>query len=216
MGNRCNSDLYKNPALANSSECEDMNAGAFHVMITNLVGLQKSGFVIDRERSDQVCVLMVLQHQEWRYISVQVWNQPLFAYNASIDHVAGASSANVALTLYYAKETDADYNAHPTLVFNETYFYSLDIDSDGMVKGGKFKVLDLCFCSRLFLGTIWIEQEFDRTDFAWMVKLNPFSGYWKALGVIYAASVKRAPVLGVLAFALQNHDYFLCDCSFCF
>src|SRR5690606_15230131 len=45
---------------------EDLNAGAFHIVISNKIGLQKEGFMADVERFREV------------------WNQPVVAYKSKI------------------------------------------------------------------------------------------------------------------------------------
>lgn len=52
--------------LANSEECRDVNAGAFHVIISNMIGLLGKGFVADVDRFNDV------------------WNQPITNYEAVI------------------------------------------------------------------------------------------------------------------------------------
>lgn len=54
------------PELANSDDCRDVNAGAFHVVLTNMIGIHGRGFVADIDRYNDV------------------WNQPITSYNGSI------------------------------------------------------------------------------------------------------------------------------------
>lgn len=54
------------PEIANSPDCKDVNAGAFHVVITNMIGLLGKGFVADIDRYGDV------------------WNQPITNYSAEI------------------------------------------------------------------------------------------------------------------------------------
>jgi hypothetical protein len=54
------------PEIANSPDCKDVNAGAFHVVITNMIGLLGRGFVADIDRFGDV------------------WNQPITNYAAEI------------------------------------------------------------------------------------------------------------------------------------
>jgi hypothetical protein len=58
--------LYPAAELADSSECKDVNAGAFHVVISNMLGLLGKGFVADIDRFNDV------------------WNQPIAGYTARI------------------------------------------------------------------------------------------------------------------------------------
>lgn len=51
---------------ANRPECRDVNAGAFHVVLTNMIGVNSQGFVADVDRFNDV------------------WNQPVKAYESKI------------------------------------------------------------------------------------------------------------------------------------
>lgn len=57
---------YPANELAESPDCRDVNAGAFHVIITNMIGLLGKGFVADIDRFNDI------------------WNQPLYSYKADI------------------------------------------------------------------------------------------------------------------------------------
>ena len=64
-----NRDRNTNPPSdedANSPECKDVNAGAFHVVISNMLGIHGRGFVADIDRYNDV------------------WNQPITSYITSI------------------------------------------------------------------------------------------------------------------------------------
>lgn len=50
--------------MANSIECKDVNAGAFHVVLSNMIGIQSKSLVADVDRFNDV------------------WNQPVVAYEA--------------------------------------------------------------------------------------------------------------------------------------
>jgi hypothetical protein len=51
---------------ANSPKCSDVNAGAFHVVLTNMIGINSQGFVADVDRYNDV------------------WNQPVSAYSSEL------------------------------------------------------------------------------------------------------------------------------------
>lgn len=57
---------YPSPELAESPDCKDVNAGAFHVIISNMLGLHGKGFVADIDRFNDV------------------WNQPIVGYKTQI------------------------------------------------------------------------------------------------------------------------------------
>lgn len=53
-------------AAANSEKCADVNAGAFHVVLTNMIGINSQGFVADVDRFNDV------------------WNQPVTSYTSEV------------------------------------------------------------------------------------------------------------------------------------
>ncbi len=50
----------------NSPDCTDVNAGAFHVVVSNLIGIYSRGFVADIDRLNDV------------------WNQPVYGYSSAV------------------------------------------------------------------------------------------------------------------------------------
>lgn len=62
-------DSHPNPPSAeeaNTPNCKDVNAGAFHVVVTNMIGLLGKGFVADVDRFNDV------------------WNQPVTSFNTQV------------------------------------------------------------------------------------------------------------------------------------
>lgn len=57
---------YPSVELAESPDCSDVNAGAFHVIITNMLGILGKGFIADIDRFNDV------------------WNQPITGYKSQI------------------------------------------------------------------------------------------------------------------------------------
>ena len=49
-----------------SEACRDVNAGAFHVVITNMIGIHSKSFVADIDRMNDI------------------WNQPIYSYKSSV------------------------------------------------------------------------------------------------------------------------------------
>ena len=115
---------------------EDLNAGAFHLVITNMLGLRREGFIADVDRYKQV------------------WNQPVVAYKSKIlaDNLAPSRGAaesavkemKVATEFFYVDESD-----HPTWevahgtkeqqVAKKDYVYNLEINSAGEIVGGSWE-----------------------------------------------------------------------------
>lgn len=67
------------PELANTPDCKDMNAGAFHVAVANMIGIYSKSFVADVDRFNDI------------------WNQPVTSYSSTIvgeEEVTPDDSAN--------------------------------------------------------------------------------------------------------------------------
>ena len=64
VGGRCNEDELErdDTGRVTVDECRDLNAGSWHVIVTNFIGLNRKGIVIERTTN------------------YEVWNQPLFGY----------------------------------------------------------------------------------------------------------------------------------------
>lgn len=57
---------YPSEELAESPDCRDINAGAFHVIISNMIGIHGRGFVADIDRFNDI------------------WNQPIHSYSSAV------------------------------------------------------------------------------------------------------------------------------------
>ncbi len=148
-----------------SKECKDTNAGAFHVVLTNQIGLRNEGFIMDRKRD------------------FEVWNQPIYAYNVLSTKVLptifrGAAPGTkkevlVETEVTYVAEVDPRWDNAFTdeeLVV-EQYKYILELDSEGNIIGGEW-------------------ESFERPDFIWKEKVPPFVGFFKDLEIIYKKSIQ--------------------------
>jgi len=167
VGQRCNSDISGDPDAANSAACRDVNAGAFHVILANELGLDNAPFVADIARDQQV------------------WNQPVFAYKSQIlgdVPTIYASAApgttrivQVKTTMYYVDESSPNWNAIPAANFPQEistndYQYTLELNASGEIIGGEW-------------------SEYDRPDFVWRETAPTLTGYLQDIGTIYAASI---------------------------
>lgn len=137
---------------------QDLNAGAFHIVLTNTLGLQGQGFVMDVERYEQV------------------WNQPVVAYHSQFlgEFRPGRTAARTAVRefrlqtqVWYVNETDntwypvhgTQYQKYDTKVFQ----YRVELNSRDEIVGGTW------------------ESE-DRADFIWhKEKSEVFTGYFARL-----------------------------------
>ena len=143
VGLRCNFGTWTGGAV----ECDqDLNAGAFHIILTNKIGLEHEGFVMDVERYSEV------------------WNQPIIAYRSREmgRFYPGRTAARgtqfeirMQTEVFYINEAAPSWNTlHGTnqqaMVYRVVQ-YRLEIDSYGNIIGGEW------------------ESE-DRPDFIWQRK----------------------------------------------
>ena len=150
---------YPAQELAESPDCRDVNAGAFHVIISNMIGLLGKGFVADIDRFNDV------------------WNQPIFGYKTQIvgeENVEGslvalgvAKRVKVKMEMIYGEELkfftpQLAAEGHQNFVskqpvtltkhqkfLSKHYEYIVELNSAGNVIGGQ-----------------WITQT--RPDFMWL------------------------------------------------
>ena len=114
---------------------DDLNAGAFHIIISNMLGLRKEGFIADVDRFKQV------------------WNQPIVAYKTKIiaDNLkpsnGAASSAvkevRVATEFFYVDESDnatweVVHGTREQFISKKDYLYTLEINAAGNIVGGSW------------------------------------------------------------------------------
>lgn len=147
LGGRCNAkDVDRDEQGRPTDEnCRDTNAGAFHVIMTNFLGIHKMGFLEDRT------------------YNYEVWNQPVQRFEvtqltevdlAKAIELTGLEGdeytynpdakrfAEVYATLTYITESDAEARALvPELAQYErtdNYVYLLEMDGDGKIVGGEW------------------------------------------------------------------------------
>lgn len=128
--------------------CKDTNAGTFHVVVANLLGIQKQSFVEDRTYDSEV------------------WNQPVRSYEVLLNQEMTAAQANAALgaealgetygfnddavawryismKLSYITESPVSLDGNlgskiDDYTIEEPYTYVLELDSDGEIIGGEW------------------------------------------------------------------------------
>jgi len=154
MGRRC----YGNEAPDNEDRCrQDMNAGAFHLVIANRLGMKGLGFVADVDNSNQVW-----NHDIVRYLSkVTSTNLPPLSTSAP----GTVSMVKVHTVINYVAQGP---NRWTPLIGTsgqhektKTYDYYLDLDSQNRIIGGE-----------------WISTQ--RPDFIWLINsLATFQGLYK-------------------------------------
>ena len=166
LGTRCDIDLVRYPnAAKDHPECKGINAGAFHVALTNLVGKEHVGVIADVSHGNEI------------------WNQPIYAYSSKITQkqeptegaAADATSELVVHTdLSYTLEVDPNWNAlngtEDWTGVTVAYDYRVELNADGDVVGGS-----------------WINPNIP--DFFWLQGAPRFEGYYGAIKAVYERSL---------------------------
>lgn len=158
----------------NSGKCgEDINAGTFHLIVTNRIGILKKAFIIDQTRDDEV------------------WNQPIFDYeiknipldrpwDISRDAAEGTYSHRlVEVKIKMIVEVPQTWNReeNPRSIKEKIYKYYLDLDYNGNIIGGK-----------------WVST--DRPDFVWAKeKVSSFESILQNFERIYKKSLSEGGLL---------------------
>lgn len=133
MGKRCNPRKWFGGSTKNCEE--DLNAGAFHIVMANRLGLEKLGFIADVDRFEEV------------------WNQPIAKYQSKIlkdnlpPSVSAAKSAvkeiKVSTDLYYVDESEPQWapvlGTEHQLLTKLYLVYYLEISAQGKIVGGRWE-----------------------------------------------------------------------------
>lgn len=143
LGQRCNgSDM-------SSLSCADTNAGAFHLVMANSIGLEKKSFAIDADPG------------------LQVWNQPVHSYNYSLSDERAPSygaapgtvrEVRVETNFTFVLEADSSWDSQPRPVTGtHSYKYWLELDGNDSIIGGSW-------VSSLRPDFIWVENKGQLTN----------------------------------------------------
>lgn len=168
MGRRCNNALF------GTDRCnEDMNSGAFHIVLTNRVGLAGDSFIADIDRKKEV------------------WNHLAYNYKTTItsSNLKPRSSSASGTVKVVRVKTSVDwvYNVprntwEPVLgtsnqkTIRRTYDYYLDLNKDGRIIGGE-----------------WVSST--RPDFLWLEKkVSNFGGLFSKLGELIDDAVVEGEI----------------------
>ena len=165
LGLRCGLRSGTFTDVSSASACKDVNAGAFHIVLTNYLGIRRHGFVVDRVRANEV------------------WNHPVWKYKSRVisetepsPQAAEGTVREVVLEtdMTFAIETDAAWEPwSPRGVRADktaTYRYQVELNINDEIIGGE-----------------WISG--DRPDFLWIAEGTDFSGYYSQVKSIYEASI---------------------------
>lgn len=167
LADRCDDDISDDPAAGDKPECKDINAGSFHIVIANQLGLLKESFVADITRDEQV------------------WNQPIVSFRSALlgesDQVyASAAPGTVKIATFetrlrYIREIGPSWEALPWSSSarqnaDKVYRYTVELGSAGEIMGGE-----------------WLTE--DRPDFFWIQTAPALEGRWAELSRLYEASI---------------------------
>ena len=172
----------ENAARYDQEACMDTNAGAFHVVLTNQIGLKDEGFIIDRTRD------------------LEVWNQPVYSYSTKIVGDKEGASASAApgtvkevtieaIVVYVGEVAPRWHNKMSERALKRiVYKYVLEINKTGEIIGGE-----------------WLS--YNRPDFIYKEEAPKFTGYFKELEELYkrATAPKNPKVLASALAKLKKH-----------
>jgi hypothetical protein len=179
VGQRCNRPLAvnsnSNDVLVNLGQgqgreslfaCEDINAGSFHILLTNWLGKQRESIIADVAQG------------------VQVWNQPILEYSSRVvgtqapSKLAAQETVRETImetTVFYAANSKPAWRDKEGLVEEsiekQTYRYTLELNRDGDILGGE-----------------WLVKNYP--DFIWKQNKPSFDFYFHRLGYLLEKSAE--------------------------
>lgn len=152
---------------------KDVNPGAFHVILANMIGIRDEAFGSN--------INLSLRNAE-------IWNQPVVGYSSTFSRDVsdpdpndgeyhGAKRVAVETAVTYVKEISQHWN--PIVETGDektettTFKYTLYLDEQGRIMGGK-----------------WADKDF-HPNFVWIQKKLDFRGYFKSLEKVYQSKWVR-------------------------
>ena len=144
MGSRCNGSSW--PWGADRCK-DDMNAGAFHIVLTNKIGLAGTSFVADIENGKEV----------WNHVPVN-YRTTVVSNNLPPERDSAPGTVKtirVKTDVFYVFNSEKNsWDVTGSITKKRSYDYTLDINKTGMIIGGN-----------------WISKM--RPDFLWLVDQTP-------------------------------------------
>lgn len=169
VGKRC----YVSPEDAgdrrNADVCWDVNAGAFHVVVTNQLGLKGQSFIADVSRFREV----------WNHVAVS-YEADVIATSEPLDSSAPQTMSRVLVDMRVryagaiAPKFEAVIGTSNAEYLDSRYQYWLDLNAKGQILGGE-----------------WYDGA--QPDFLWFQAPAKFTGKWSKAFEIYEESLKEAP-----------------------
>lgn len=179
-GRKCRDSKSALGSMLNSmnNSCTGLNAGSFHVITANMLGIQKKGFGMEIDPGHEI------------------WNQPVYSFESKelsrtrqfrSDEVAPGTVERVIMetTVLYAddgEEYEIPQRMYPVVGTPEfahehkTYQYYLDLDANGRIIGGQW-IVEGASCAKMPF-----------PDFIWTKKQQPFVEEFEILNKIYKSA----------------------------
>lgn len=161
VGSRCNYREYSEIPNRSQAACEDLNAGSFHIILTNKLGLSGTTFIADIDRFFEV----------WNHVPVsyeatyrEEFQPAETSAPGTIKRVRVVNIVTYAAAI--APKFDPVLNTTNAEYVQHSYDYYLDLDRKGNIIGGD-----------------WIESL--RPDFVWIKNKALFTKEWSSLNQIY-------------------------------
>jgi hypothetical protein len=122
IGKRCFFN-QNTPLVWRHNSCTDTNAGSFHLILTNLLGIKNQGFIADLDRFKEV------------------WNYTLSSYKVVIQK-RSQRAVTVQTTVFYSKIIEPQYGSLLGTSFDfkgeRTYKYKLWLNDQNEITGGQW------------------------------------------------------------------------------
>lgn len=136
------------PEEAETSECKDVNAGAFHIILTNMIGIQSKGIVADVDRFNDVWNQPVVSYESYLEDELPVSSEELFQGVVKKVHLRTkmiygeelqffSTEAEERGELNFVSKTPVTRTPHQAYRFKE-YEYVLELDGAGKIVGGEW------------------------------------------------------------------------------
>jgi len=153
--------------IFNPGAYKDVNAGAFHIVVTNQIGIKKIAFIGDLDSG------------------TKVWNYPIYAYTSMVLAQGGPAETSAPGTVHrlmvettvQVSSDEEDPQWDPIMgtdkftFIEDTYRYWLELDGLGNIIGGEWR-------------------NNNHPDYLWISKKMDFTGPYQKLGEIYVPAVK--------------------------
>lgn len=192
LGSRCFTDRYTTGpnGEVTQSACFDVNPASWHISILNLIGLQKTALYGDYAQGAEVWNSPILSYQFTYFnptnrnlttnlsqakVLRSQWQQDPFSY---LRHPDTHSIVGVQMKVVYGLTSGyiRKNGSKPMDEKEETYFYDLELNSQGQVIGGEW-------------------QDKETPDFLWAIPkgMKPFSSGDYQIGLNQRWNTKKVP-----------------------